>query len=46
MKDARNAKKITYFCSGKTTHDLTNNKTIKAFLIGEALTRDHKRAQI
>jgi hypothetical protein len=46
LKDARNAKKITYFCSGKTTHDLTNNKTIKAFLIGEALTRHHTRAQI
>lgn len=36
LKDARNAKKITYFCSGEKIHDLTNNKIIKDFLIAEA----------
>ncbi|MGD0802897.1 MAG: hypothetical protein ABSA11_02360 [Candidatus Bathyarchaeia archaeon] len=35
LKDARNVKKITYLCSGKTPHDLTNNKIIMDFLIAE-----------
>ena len=37
LKDASNLKKVKYFCSGKKSHNLTNNRKIIAVDLADAI---------